>query len=426
MSPEGESPLGAQLARRLDRSRGGGQGGDRCPGAGVRRVRAAGARVKVTAPRRGGRRALLPGSAGPACARAPPPPRPASERYPPPLPGETRRPVTQQQAWPNQARGPPRPRPPLPTACPMPGGQSRPGSRRRRERPLVAAAPARLPARVWGSPPRGAGSREPDPRGICRGEVRDGHRPREVSCPTPPPSPPAGMGSWDGLETGGRASGSSSQGGASWLVSRDLASDRTPPPPQGPRPHNDKETPAYKLPVSQIPPTPDTWTGDPDPERPSRALPLPSVSSAVVSLPTLPPSSSPLPLPPRPPSRPLSRSLPQQATRRADVRKDFPPRFSTKALSPGPGGGRAAPRLPEAPERDELTPSWLGFHQLPLLELPPPLSPRALRGRIRRAPAAPERRKAGVQAPRKKPTFAPGGVASCATSPFNLHNRPRR
>ena len=101
------------------------------------------ARVKVTVPWRGGGRALLLGSAGPACARAPPPSRPASERYPPPLPGETRRPVTQQQAWPNQARGPPRPRPPLPTACPMPGGQSRPGSRRRRARSLAAAAPAR-------------------------------------------------------------------------------------------------------------------------------------------------------------------------------------------------------------------------------------------------------------------------------------------
>jgi hypothetical protein len=103
---------------------------------GVLRVQAA--RVKVTAPRGAGA-ALLLGSARPACAGALPPSRPASERYSPPLPGETRRPVTQQQAWPNQARGAPRPRPLLPIACPMPGGQSRPGSRRRRERSLVAA-----------------------------------------------------------------------------------------------------------------------------------------------------------------------------------------------------------------------------------------------------------------------------------------------
>lgn len=33
--------------------------------------------------------------------------------------------------------------------------------------------------------------------------------------------------------------------------------------------------------------------------------------------------------------------------------------------------GQAAPWLPEAPGRDELTASWLGFHQLPLPELPP-------------------------------------------------------
>ena len=133
------------------------------------------------------------GSAGPARARAPPPSRPASERYPPPLPGETRRPVTQQQAWPNQARGAPRPRPPLPTACPMPGGQSRPGSRRRRARSLAADAPARLPARIWGSPRRGG--RGGGPRGAagltaCKpaagwGEARAGH------CRSPSPPPPA-------------------------------------------------------------------------------------------------------------------------------------------------------------------------------------------------------------------------------------------
>lgn len=170
------------------------------------------ARVKVTAPRRGGGRALLLGSAGPARARAPPPSRPASERYPPPLPGETRRPVTQQQAWPNQARGPPRPRPPLPTACPMPGGQSRPGSRRRRARSLAAAAPSRPPARIWGSPRRGG--RGGGPRGAagltaCKpeagwGEARAGHCRPPLPAPPPRPAPysPARMGTWDGLEIG--------------------------------------------------------------------------------------------------------------------------------------------------------------------------------------------------------------------------------
>lgn len=73
----------------------------------------------------------------------------------------------------------------------------------------------------------------------------------------------------------------------------------------------------------------------------------------------------------------LSSTLPsgpgfwQQAPYKADFRKDFPPWFQTRALSLGPGGGRAAPWLPEAPGRDELTASWLGFHQLPLPELPP-------------------------------------------------------
>ncbi|XP_042776283.1 uncharacterized protein LOC122208892 [Panthera leo] len=67
----------------------------------------------------------------------------------------------------------------------------------------------------------------------------------------------------------------------------------------------------------------------------------------------------------------------QQAPLRADFRKDFPPWFSTGALSLGPGGGQAAPWLPEAPGRDELTASWLGFHQLPPLDLPPLLFPRA-------------------------------------------------
>lgn len=61
----------------------------------------------------------------------------------------------------------------------------------------------------------------------------------------------------------------------------------------------------------------------------------------------------------------------QQAPYKADFRKDFPPWFQSRALSLGPGGGRAAPWLPEAPGQDELTASWLGFHQLPLPELPP-------------------------------------------------------
>eukprot|EP00073_Rattus_norvegicus_P043958 XP_017446045.1 PREDICTED: uncharacterized protein LOC108348722 [Rattus norvegicus] len=61
----------------------------------------------------------------------------------------------------------------------------------------------------------------------------------------------------------------------------------------------------------------------------------------------------------------------QQSPYKADFRKDFPPWFQTRALSLGPGGGRAAPWLPEAPGLDELTASWLGFHQLPLPELPP-------------------------------------------------------
>lgn len=101
----------------------------------------------------------------------------------------------------------------------------------------------------------------------------------------------------------------------------------------------------------------------------------------------------------------------QQAPRRADFRKDFPPWFSTGALSLGPGGGLAAPWLPEAPGRDELTASWLGFHQLPLLELPPLIFPRGPRGRILRVPAAPERRNAEAQVPRKKSTFATDHVA---------------
>lgn len=133
------------------------------------------------------------GSAGPACARAPPPSRPASERYPPPLPGETRRPVTQQQAWPNQARGPPRPRPPLPTACPMPGGQSRPGSRRRPASSLAAAALARPPesggalgAGGGGAGPRGAAGHTACKPAAGRGEAwawaRSHHGP-------PPPRP---------------------------------------------------------------------------------------------------------------------------------------------------------------------------------------------------------------------------------------------
>lgn len=174
------------------------------------------ARVKVTAPRRGGGRALLLGSAGPACARAPPPSRPASERYPPPLPGETRRPVTQQQAWPNQARGPPRPRPPLPTACPMPGGQSRPGSRRRRASSLAAAAPARPDP---GEPSaRGAGSRAP---GSCRAHGlqacgRAGVRPGLGTVPSPPPPP--------------RPALSGEDGHAGWAGNRGRASRPSTPP----------------------------------------------------------------------------------------------------------------------------------------------------------------------------------------------------
>lgn len=132
------------------------------------------------------------GSAGPACARAPPPSRPASERYPPPLPGETRRPVTQQQAWPNQARGPPRPRPPLPTACPMPGGQSQPGSRRRPASSLAAAALAR-PLESGGALSAGGG--EPGP-GELPGARPASQRPAGVRpglgrAPTtaPPPCP---------------------------------------------------------------------------------------------------------------------------------------------------------------------------------------------------------------------------------------------
>lgn len=97
------------------------------------------------------------------------------------------------------------------------------------------------------------------------------------------------------------------------------------------------------------------------------------------------------------PQAQASGSRPQ---RRADFRKDFPPWFSTGVLSLGPGGARAAPWLPEAPGRDELTASWLGFHQLPLPELPQLLVPRGPSWRIRRAPAAPERRKAEAQAPR--------------------------
>lgn len=145
------------------------------------------------------------GSAGPACASAPPPSRPASERYPPPLPGETRRPVTQQQAWPNQARGPPRPRPPLPTACPMPGGQSRPGSRRRRERSLVATAPARTPGSGGAL---GAGGGEPGPRELPSARPASlrsaGVRSGVATVPRLRPAPHSrtGMGAWDGWETG--------------------------------------------------------------------------------------------------------------------------------------------------------------------------------------------------------------------------------
>lgn len=102
------------------------------------------------------------GSAGPACARAPPPSRPASERYPPPLPGETRRPVTQQQAWPNQARGPPGPARRCPPRAQCQAGRAgpAPGDGERAHWP-----PPRPPARIWGSP--GRGGRGAGPRGAA-------------------------------------------------------------------------------------------------------------------------------------------------------------------------------------------------------------------------------------------------------------------
>lgn len=130
------------------------------------------------------------GSAGPACARAPPPSRPASERYPPPLPGETRRPVTQQQAWPNQARGPPGPARRCPPRAQCQAGRAgpAPGDGERAHWP-----PPRPPARIWGSPRcggRGAGPRGAAGHTACKptagwGEARAGHR------PIPPPPRPA-------------------------------------------------------------------------------------------------------------------------------------------------------------------------------------------------------------------------------------------
>lgn len=116
-------------------------------------------------------------------------------------------------------------------------------------------------------------------------------------------------------------------------------------------------------------------------------------------------ATSPSPLPARP-------GFCQQASRRSDFRKDFPPWFSTGVLSLGPGGAPEAPWLPEAPGRDELTASWLGFHQLPLPELPPLLVPRGPCGRIRREPAAAQWRKEEAQAPRKNPTSPVHDVTS--------------
>lgn len=174
-------------------------------GLGVRRVREAGACEGYRSLAGRGQRAVA-GVCGACLRRAPPPSRPASERYPPPLPGETRRPVTQQQAWPNQARGPPRPRPPLPTACPMPGGQSRPGSRRRRARSLVATAPARMP-RSGGA--LGAGGGEPGPRelpGAGPASLRPAAGPSEVRTGygAPASAPPRPLGRGWALGMGGK------------------------------------------------------------------------------------------------------------------------------------------------------------------------------------------------------------------------------